>query len=150
MAETLNLTADDTFIRQMKVRRGRLSRRDRVLELLRRGLAVVPVHGSHLVAVRFLSPDPALSARVANAFVDAFIAQTIIRGQQAGAANSDLLARPLEATKARLETSERALAAYAAQNQIIDIPGASGRRIWNASCRFGLMSARTPLLLPWR
>jgi uncharacterized protein involved in exopolysaccharide biosynthesis len=126
VAETLNQTADDAFIRQMKVRRGRLSRRDRVLELLRRGLAVVPVHGSHLVAVRFLSPDPALSARVANAFVDAFIAQTIIRGQQAGAANSDLLARPLEATKARLETSERALAAYAAQNQIIDIPGASG------------------------
>ena len=54
VAETLNLTADDTFIRRMKVRRGRLSRRDRVLELLRRGLEVVPVHGSHLVAICFL------------------------------------------------------------------------------------------------
>jgi polysaccharide biosynthesis transport protein len=125
-AATLNLAADDTFIREMKATRGRLSRRDRVLELVSRGLAVVPVHGSRLVAVRFSSPNPALSARVANAFAEDFIAQTVARGVEAGAANSDLLARPLAATKAKLEGSERALAAYASQNQIIDIPGASG------------------------
>ncbi len=126
VAANLRLADDESFIRAMGVRRGALSRRDRVLELLDRRLAVVPARGSHLVSIRFSSPNPALSARIANAFVDAFTAQTAARSLQAGVTDSRLLEPKLAEAKSKLEASERAQAAYAAQNQIIDIPGASG------------------------
>jgi capsular exopolysaccharide synthesis family protein len=87
-------------------------------------LAVVPTRTSRLVVVNFSSPDPALAARIANAFADNFIAEGLDRRFQASSYARDFLERRLAEVKARLEDSERALAAYATQRQIIQLSSA--------------------------
>ncbi|MHB8530557.1 MAG: GumC family protein [Caulobacteraceae bacterium] len=135
VAEALGLTRDDAFILQMGKRpRSRLAaiieagpeavgatRRDQVLHLLQTHLGVVPDRGSRLVAVTFDSPDPRLSARVADAFAENFIGAALDRRYESSSYARDFLERRLAEVKSRLEDSERQLVAYAASQQIISL-----------------------------
>jgi len=89
--------------------------------VLEQGLGVSPVRDSRLVVLTFSSPDPAVSARIANAFGDNFIASNLERRFEASAYARNFLEQRLTELKAKLEDSERQLVAYATQQQIIQI-----------------------------
>ena len=130
VAESQGLTADDAFIRTMNARGTGQSgkpltaeeRRQSVIRLLKTHEGVRPERGSRLVAVTFSSPDAALSARIANAFAENFIASALDRRFESSSYARDFLESRLTQVKARLEQSERDLVAYAASQQIIQLP----------------------------
>lgn len=129
--ETLGLASSDAFLQQMKVDppkaedRDRASliqrRREAVLKAIQDNMSVAPVRGSRLVSVNFESPDPQLSARIANAFAEGYIQSNLERKFESSSYARQFLEERLAQTKARLEESERTLVAYAAAQQIINI-----------------------------
>ena len=98
-------------------------RRTEVIDLLRANEGVIPERGSRLVAISFTSPIPQLSARVANAFAENFIASAIDRRFESSSYARGFLEQRLAQVKAKLESSERDLVAYAVQQQIIQLAG---------------------------
>ena len=100
--------------------------------LLLDNIDVSPVRSSRLVELAFTSPNPALSQKVANAWSTNFIEATLQRRYQANSYARDFLEKRIGQLRERLETSERALVAYASAQRIINIPGASGERSLNA------------------
>lgn len=89
--------------------------------------AISPLRGSRIVDVFFSSPDPDLSARIANAWVEAFIASSFDRKLQSTTFATTYLQSQLEEFRSRLESSERDLVNYANQNRIITVnSGAAG------------------------
>jgi len=128
VSQSLGLAADDGFLKTMSgadlapaVRSSARARQYAVANALHSGLGVTPVRGSRLVNVTFASPDPALSARIANAFAENFIAEAIDRRFESSSYAREFLQKRLAEVKAKLEQSERDLVAYAAQQQIIQL-----------------------------
>lgn len=97
-------------------------------ELLEANVDISPVRLSRLVEISFSSPDPGFSARVVNAWADAFIQTNLERKIQATSYGRNLLQRQLGQAKVRLDESQRQLVNYATQQQIINLPsqGSSG------------------------
>lgn len=87
--------------------------------LLQGGLEIEPVRNSRLVKVHFDSPVPAFSARVANALAEGFIAAGLERRFGASSYAKTYLEDQLRTTKARLETSERELVAFAQKENLV-------------------------------
>ena len=96
-------------------------RKNAVVGQLLAGMSIAPVPGSRLVRIRFASPDPALSARVANAYAENFIQQNIDRKFESSAYIRQFLEERLAQTKDRLAETERMLVGYASDQQIINI-----------------------------
>jgi succinoglycan biosynthesis transport protein ExoP len=118
----LEMGASDPEIAEGATAASRLAaRREAVLEIVQANLGVIPVRGSRLVSVTFDSPDPDLSARIANAFARNFIQANLDRKYQSSSYARTFLEERLAQTKATLENAERALVAYAAAQQIINI-----------------------------
>lgn len=93
--------------------------------LLRKNLEVVPARLSRLVEVRFTSPNPDFSARVANAWSESFIQTNLERKVQATSYGRNLLQRQLAQQKERLDESQRQLVGYASAQRIINLPAQS-------------------------
>jgi capsular exopolysaccharide synthesis family protein len=128
VGETLGLMNNDAFEKTMRGRPPPASesanlRRDNVVRLLQTHQDVLPERGSRLVTVGFRSPDPSLSARIANSFGESFIAAGLDRRFESSSYARDFLAKRLEQVKAKLEESERALVAYAASQGIVQLTG---------------------------
>lgn len=130
VVDSLGLATSDVFIEQMgdtpPVRKGTAvqhaaERRKAAITLAADGLSISPVRGSRLVGVSFDSPDPELSARMANAFAENFIQANLERKFESSQYARDFLEERLAQTKSRLEESERQLVAYAANQQIINV-----------------------------
>lgn len=100
-------------------------RKERVLGVVRANLGVSPVRGSRLVGVSFNSPDPALSARIANAIAESFIQSNLDRKYESSTYAREFLEDRIAQTKSTLEDAERQLVAYATQQQIINVGGSS-------------------------
>lgn len=94
-------------------------------EILNEYVGVDPQRLSRLVNIHFTSPDPAFSARVANAWSDSFIRMNLERKVQATAYGRQVLQRQLADYKKRLDESQRQLVAYASSEQIINLPAQS-------------------------
>lgn len=105
---------------------GRAERQRIAGEILLRNQDVEPSRMSRLVEIRFTSPDPALSARVANAWAENFIQTNLERKVQATSYGRGLLQRQLAQQKQRLDESQRQLVAYASQQRIINLPAQGG------------------------
>jgi succinoglycan biosynthesis transport protein ExoP len=125
VAQSENLATDPQFLKALgmaprKPRAG-AGANDWVAGYLMGGLGVFPVRDSRLVRVTFDSPDRILSARIANAFADNFIASNLQRKFDASAYARNFLEQQLAQLKAKLEDSERQLVAYATQQQIIQV-----------------------------
>jgi polysaccharide biosynthesis transport protein len=90
-------------------------------EILRENIGVAPVRLSRLVSLSFTSPDPALSARVANAWAEHFIKMTLERRFEATSYARRFLEDRLNQLRTRLEGSERALVGYAAREGIVNV-----------------------------
>jgi succinoglycan biosynthesis transport protein ExoP len=98
----------------------------KVIKVLMRKIAISPTRGSRLVDVSFTSPDPALSARVANSWTEHFIESNMARRFEATSYARRFLEDRLEKIRQRLEESERLLVAFAARQKIINLPASSG------------------------
>lgn len=130
VAQGLNLFSGSAFIENMggKVTSATTvqSRRETVLELLRTNLAVNLPRNSRIVRITFRSPDPALSAKIANAFADNFIIGNLQRKYNSSSYARTFLEKQLAPARDRLETSERQLIGYARQAGLIDTQGEGG------------------------
>lgn len=104
---------------------GRGERQKVAGEILLKNLAISPTRLSRLVDIAFTSPDPAFSAKVANAWAEAFIQTNLERKVQATAYGRNLLERQLRLQKELLDESQRQLVNYASQQEIINLPAQS-------------------------
>ena len=107
--------------------RGRDERFRRAVEILIANLNINPIRLSKLVDIDWTSPDPQLSARIANEWANSFIQHNLERRYQATAYARRFLEQRLAQTRQRLEESERQLVGFASRQSIINIPtGAAG------------------------
>lgn len=130
VVDDLGLARDGSFIKTMGASAPKQAdaRRRRAISLVLHNRDVRPVRGSRLVAVTFDSPNPALSARVANGFATAFIETNLERRYDSASYARNFLEDRLKQVKAKLEVSERQLVAYAQQQQIVNVaPTAAGQ-----------------------
>lgn len=79
---------------------------------------------SRLVKIAFTSRDPAFSRKVANAWGDAFIQDTLARRFNATTAARRFLETRLAQLRRRIDESERQVVDYAERQGIINLPGA--------------------------
>ena len=101
---------------------GRATRERIAGEILLAHLNVAPTRLSRLVDIRFTSPSPQFSARVANAWAEGFIRTNLDRKIQATSYGRDMLQRQLAQLKQKLDESQRQLVSYASREQIINLP----------------------------
>jgi len=101
---------------------GRAQRQRIAGEILLDHVSIEPTRLSRLVDIRFTSPDPAFSARVANTWAENFIETNLERKLQATSYGRDALQRQLAEYKQRLDESQRQLVAYASSEEIINLP----------------------------
>lgn len=92
------------------------------VDILEAEVEVVPIRLSRLVDVRWTSPDPALSASVANSWATEFIQYNLERRFDQTAYARRFLESRLEQLRRRLELSERQLVGFASQQSIINVP----------------------------
>jgi polysaccharide biosynthesis transport protein len=97
------------------------TRRKQLVGLVQNGLSIEPVKNSRLARIHFDSPDAALSAKIANAVAQGFIAANMERRIDSSSFAKEFLEDRLEQVKVKLQDSEAALAAYAQKEQIINI-----------------------------
>lgn len=129
--DSLGLASSNAFIEAMggtAPERGNRSaaefasiRRELVIELVQSNFAVSPIRGSRLVRISFDSPDPALAARVTNAYAENFIQANLDRRYESSSYAREFLEEQIGQTKAKLEEAERALVDYATNQQIINV-----------------------------
>jgi polysaccharide biosynthesis transport protein len=120
---------DDPAFQQVNGRyaaSGRATRWRVAGEVLRDNLDVAPTRLSRLVDIRFTSPSPAFSAKVANAWSENFIQTNLERKIQATSYGRNLLERQLADLKDKLDQSQRQLVSYASSTRIINLPSATG------------------------
>ena len=96
-------------------------RRAAALNSLQDNLVVSPVRGSRLVSVGYDNPNPVVAARIANGFAENFIQSNLDRKFESSSYARQFLEERIVQTKARLESAERQLVAYAANQQIINV-----------------------------
>jgi uncharacterized protein involved in exopolysaccharide biosynthesis len=117
--------------------------KDDTLELCSRGRGQLP-RNSRLATIDFTSTDPAMSARIANAWAEEFIQANLQRRYDSSAYARDFISGQLAEAKSKLEQSERDLNAYARQAGLIrareatpgaddDSSNASGSSVTTAS-----------------
>lgn len=139
VAEKLNLAKDPAFIAAFAIEtegglftakgdpQAEQAALDRqVREALDLNASISPMRGSRIVDVNFSSPDPVLSARIANAWVEAFIASNFDRKLQSTTFATNFLQEQLGEFRSRLEQSERDLVEYATRNRIITLDSGAG------------------------
>lgn len=78
---------------------------------------------SQVVTISYESPNPSISAAVANAYAENLITGSLERKYESSSYARDFLSRELERAKQRLENSERAALHYARSAQIVDMSG---------------------------
>jgi capsular exopolysaccharide synthesis family protein len=76
------------------------------------GLTVMPVKNTRLVDVKYMSPDPVIAERAANAVVDQYIKQSLDFRLAASKEANDYLSEQLEEQRKKVEQSETALQQY--------------------------------------
>jgi uncharacterized protein involved in exopolysaccharide biosynthesis len=118
VARDLNLTQDPSFAQSGLAAAEQL---EQATARLGSGYTVTPVPSSRLVQISFNSPDPAMAARVPNAFAENYMQSVLERRYDASQYARDFLQRRIAEVRARLEQNERALVAYAQQQGIVQL-----------------------------
>ena len=122
-------SGDESAAEPVTTAQGRADQQRQAVNIVMDNIVVTPQRNSGLVEVSFASPDPELSARVANAIAESYIESSLSRRFNATAYAREFLEGQIEQVRGRLEASERALVAYANQQGIITIDrtGADGQ-----------------------
>ncbi|HEX5258798.1 MAG TPA: polysaccharide biosynthesis tyrosine autokinase [Sphingomicrobium sp.] len=124
----LNLARNSEFAGAQPSGRVSESAETRATGAVQKGLVVSLPHNTRVVPVSFESTDPALAARIANAYVDNLISGNLQRHFDTSAYAKEFLQNQLEITKARLEQSEQALLTYARSVGIVDPNAGAGEQ----------------------
>jgi polysaccharide biosynthesis transport protein len=93
----------------------------RVIDKFLNNLTVSPIRNSRLVDVRFASPDPAMSALVANGLAKAYIEQNLEFKFLSSKEASDWLGQRLAEQRQQVEQSEQALQKYREQTDAVSL-----------------------------
>lgn len=104
---------------------GRDARFQLAVDILLGHVEITPTRMSRLVDIEWTSPDPQLSARIANAWAASFVQHNLERRYEATADARRFLEQRLAQLRQRLEESERQLVGYASQQALINIPSTS-------------------------
>ncbi len=104
----------------------RRGRQAQAADILLENVAVLPVRGSSLVDIAFTSPDPALSATIANEWTRQFVQGNFDRRYASTADARQVLENRLSELRPRLEQSERDLVGYAAKTGIVALDSTTG------------------------
>lgn len=96
------------------------------VDLLLANVAITPVRGSSLVDIAFTSPNPQLSATIANEWTRQFVQGNFDRRYASTADARKLLENRLSDLRARLEQSEKDLVNYAANTGIVTLDTTTG------------------------
>jgi succinoglycan biosynthesis transport protein ExoP len=106
------------------------ARQRQAVKILLDHISIEPLRGSALVDVSYSSGDPQLSQRVASAWVEEFVQQSMDRRLASTADARVFLEERLQTLRERLEKSERDLVNYARRQGIVrlaETQGADGR-----------------------
>lgn len=120
VASSLNLTANDNFLRAMGVKPIPGARNQQVVGALMGNLGATLPRNTRVVPITFDSKSPTVAATVANSYADNLIASNLQRRFDTSSYSKKFLEGQLTLTKARLENSERALLTYARAVGIVD------------------------------
>jgi len=94
-------------------------RQSRLVTRFLESLTVEPVRNSRLVKLHFDHPDAALATRIINSVATAYINLNLERRMDSSSYAKTFLQDRLQQVQAKLEDSEKALVAFARQEQII-------------------------------
>jgi len=106
--------------------------KEQVLRMLDGGMSVDLPRNSRIARISFESPDPVLSANIANSFAQNFITGNLQRRFDTSAYSRRFLEDQLTRVKQRLEDSERALIAYSRSAGLIDASSGMNTTVDNA------------------
>lgn len=136
VAEREGLFRGDAFLESMNANdedapvpygmSAREAHRERVLDVLFDSMDVRYTGTTRIAVISFTSPDPRLSARMANAFAEAYIRSNLARKAGSSVYALDFLRGQLAEAQARLARSEKAVVAYARRTRIVDAGNAAG------------------------
>jgi capsular exopolysaccharide synthesis family protein len=107
-------------------------RRDLVVNLLLANVTISPVRASKLVDVDYTSRDAAMSARIANQWASAFIAQSMDREYSSTAAARRFLEQRIDALRRKVEESEQMVILNGSRSGLValdQVRDADGRTI---------------------
>lgn len=96
---------------------------DERLEYLRKGVKVSRVGRSQVVSIAYSSPDPVLSAEVANSFAEAFLEAKSRSQQEETARATDWLRSQLSEAKVAWERAETAIETYKRRHRLVAVGG---------------------------
>jgi len=86
---------------------------------VRAGLEISPVRNSHLVMVSWVSPDPELSATIANSVVDSYIGFSLEAGFKTSDQASEFLVDQVASLKREIDVLEGKLQGYGESKKIV-------------------------------
>ncbi len=121
---TMGIETDDTIARAGTSNRD--IRRDAVVDTLQGHLKVKYSGSTRIALIAFTSPDARLSARIANAYAEAFIRNNLARKAGSSVYALDFLRGQLAEAQERLARSEQAVVNYARRTRIVDAGDAAG------------------------
>ncbi len=120
------------------------AKQNAVTNVLQANLTIAPMGLSNLITISYAAPDPAMAARIANAFANTYIKNDMeSKFRMAQQANA-WLDEHLAGLKAQLQKSESALQDFRDKEHIIDVNGAelSGSENQLAGLVTNLVAAR--------
>ena len=135
VAQNLGLYRGNAFLEAMKVEPAEAGTPNQSLQQLHREqveqalMAHVDVEytgNTRIADLTFVSPDPKLSARIANAYADAFIRNNLSRKFDSSTYALDFLRNQLAEAQQRLERAEREALGYARRLRLVDPSNAAG------------------------
>ena len=122
--EAGNLSRDEAFREAFAIEDGEDFDK-RIEETLFANVSIDPITQSSLVDVKFSSPDPVVSAEIANLWAQEFVAANYEKRFGANIEARDFLQSQIAELRERLSDSERELVEYANANEIL-VLNASG------------------------
>ncbi len=135
VAENLGLYRGDAFLDTMKVKAAETGTPNQTLQQLHREqveqalIAHIDVEytgNTRIAELTFISPDPKLSARVANAYAESFIRSNLTRKFDSSSYALEFLRNQLQGAQQRLEKAERQALGYARRLRLVDPSNAAG------------------------
>lgn len=124
----LNLARQPQFRDAPSAGDGSLSAEAKAANAVQKGLVVSLPRNTRVVPVSFEGTDPALAAKIANAYVNNLISGNLQRHYDTSGYAKEFLQNQLQLTKARLEQSERGLLGYAQSVGIVDPSAGAGEQ----------------------
>ncbi|SFO11028.1 capsular exopolysaccharide family [Sphingomonas sp. OK281] len=136
VAESEGLFRGEAFLNTMRVPDAdvqvplgmspRDAQRARVIKALRDNMQVRYTGTTRIATISFTSPDPRLSARIANAYATSYIRNNLARKAGSSVYALDFLRDQLREAQARLAKSEQDVVEYARRTRIVDAGNAAG------------------------